>query len=294
MVIVAAVLGGGLCVAVLIVGLLLSAPAPAVIGQPPPSLNGAETVEIPSASGSRLHGWWLAGAIDGGTVVLMHGVRGNRLSMVARARVLHEHGFSVLLFDLQAHGESPGRRITFGKLEGLDTAAALRFVRERRPGGRVGVIGVSLGGAAALLAPGLLADALVLESVYPDIDAALANRLRANLGRVAGLVLTPVLTSAFEALLPSILGATPSELRPIDHIGRARVSILIASGALDAYTPLDEAKALFDRAAAPKRFWAVEGAGHVDLERYDTAQYWNVVLPFLDTYLRSAASIAKP
>ena len=149
--------------------------------------------------------------------MLMHGVRANRLRMVRCARALHEHGFAVLLFDLQAHGESPGRRITFGRLEALDAAVATRFVRSRLPGERVGAIGVSLGGAAAVLGPEPLeADALVLESVYPDIDAALANRLRAGLGRVAGPLLTPLLVPVFKLLLPPILGVTPDELRPID------------------------------------------------------------------------------
>ncbi len=115
--------------------------------------------------------------------------------MVDRARVLHEHGFSVLLFDFQASGESSGHRITFGKLEGLDAAAAVAFVRDRRPGERVGVIGTSLGGSAALLGPTPLAvDALVLEAVYPDMDAALSTRLRVRLGRFAGPLFTPLLT----------------------------------------------------------------------------------------------------
>ena len=251
-------------------------------------LPGAETVEIPSASGSLLHGWWAPGLHPGGgAVVLMHGVRANRLSMVRRARALHEHGFAVLLFDLQAHGESPGRRITFGRLEALDAAAAIRFVRSRVPGERVGAIGVSLGGAAAVLSPEPLeVAALVLESVYPDIDAALANRLRAGLGRVAGPLLTPLLVPVFKLLLPPILGVTPDELRPIDRIGMAKAPLFIISGTVDDRTPLIEARALFEHAPEPKRFWAVQGAAHVDLERYDADQYWRNVLPFLIQYLR--------
>lgn len=275
--------GAGLCAAVLAVGLALSSPAPAAIGPPPPTLPGAETVEIPSASGSTLHGWWIPGTVPGGgAVVLMHGVWENRQRMVPRARILHQHGFAVLLFDLQAHGESPGRRITFGRLEGMDAAAAVQFVRSRLPDERVGAIGVSLGGAATVLGPEPLpVDALVLESVYPDIDAALSNRLRAGLGRVAGRLFTPLLTPVFELLLPPILGVTPDELRPIDHIGSATAPLLVASGTVDDRTPLNEARALFDHARDPKRFWAVQGAAHVDLERYGSDQCWNNVLPFL-------------
>lgn len=277
-------LGAGLCAAVLAVGLMLSSPKPIVIGPPPASLPDTEIVEISSKSGSALHGWWVPGKVPGGgAVVLLHGVWENRLRMFSRAVVLHRNGFSVLLVDLQAHGESPGRRITFGKNEGLDAAATVQFVRDRLPGEQIGVIGVSLGGAAALLGPKPLdVQALVLESVYPDIDAALANRLRTALGPVAGPLLTPILSPLFERLLPPILGVEPAELRPIDRIGSATASILLLSGTEDDRTPLTEAHALFDAAPQPKRFVAVLGAAHVDLERFDRDGYWKEVLPFLN------------
>src|ERR1700742_3316453 len=65
----------GLCISVLAVGLYLSSPSSTVIGQPPATLPGAEPVEIPSASGSVLRGWWLPNnQPGGGAIVLMHGV----------------------------------------------------------------------------------------------------------------------------------------------------------------------------------------------------------------------------
>jgi fermentation-respiration switch protein FrsA (DUF1100 family) len=278
----------GLCAAVLLVGLQLSAPAMRPVGPPPADLPGAEAVEIPSPAGAPLRGWWVPGTTPrGGAVVLLHGVWENRRRMVPRARVLHAEGFAVLLLDLPAHGESPGPRITFGQREGEGVAAALRFARGRAPGERVGVIGVSLGGAATLLGPApLAADAIVLESVYPTIDAALLNRLRAGLGPVLGPVMGPALAPVFKLLLPPVLGVRPEELRPIDRIGAARAPLLIASGTADDRTTLAEARALFSRAPEPKRFWAAEGAAHVDLERFAPEEYWRRVLPFLTENLR--------
>jgi fermentation-respiration switch protein FrsA (DUF1100 family) len=277
----------GLSGSVLIVGLLLSWPNQTTIGQPPPGLPNAWAVLIPSGSGSVLSGWWIAGRRGGGCVILMHGVRANRLSMVRRAERLHQKGFAVLLFDFQAHGDSAGRTITFGHLEALDAVAAVVFARQRTPGERLGVIGVSLGGAAALLGTEPLpVDAMVLESVYPDIDVALGNRLRTHLGPVIGPVFAPVLTPMFELLLPPILGVRPSELRPIDHIAAVTAPLLIASGTLDAHATIAEAEALFARAREPRQFWAVAGAPHVDLERYDPDSYWQVVLPFITRYVQ--------
>jgi uncharacterized protein len=137
----------------------------------------------------------------------MHGIHSNRLSMVRRARLLNAAGFSVLLFDFQAHGESTGARITFGHLEAEDAGSAVAFVRARLPNERIGAIGTSLGGAAALLGPHPLpVNALVLESVYSDIAPAITNRLRAVLGPSLGGIAAPTLEYLFELLLPPVLG----------------------------------------------------------------------------------------
>ena len=273
----------GLCGSVLAVGMHLSAPRFAVIGKAPAALSDAESVAIQSDGGATLSGWWLpARRPGGGAVVLMHGVWENRLSLVKRATVLNENGFAVLLFDFQGHGGSGGRHITYGHLESLDAAAAGGFVRRRVPDERVGAIGVSLGGAAALLgAKPLDVDGLVIESVYADIDSALVNRLRVGLGRFAGPLFAPVLGPAFKVLLPPILGVTPNQLRPIDHVANVRAPLLVASGTADDRTPIAEAEAVFRKAPEPKRFWAVPDAAHVDLERHDPDEYWRTVLPFL-------------
>jgi len=279
----------GLIGAVLLAGLLLSAPSRAALGPPPDSLSSAEPVGIPSASGSLLQGWWLPGRRGAGAVVLMHSVHGNRLGMVRRARLLADRGTAVLLFDFQAHGKSEGRRITFGKLEALDAAAAVHFARDRAPGERVGALGISLGGAAALLGPAPLdVDALVLESVYPDIDAALANRLRAALGSIVGPVAAPVLAPLFKLLLPPILGMRPAELRPVDRIGEVRAPVLVAAGTADDRTTLAESQDLFAHVRAPGTFWPVPGARHEDLQRFDPVEHERVVLAFLDLHLRQA------
>jgi fermentation-respiration switch protein FrsA (DUF1100 family) len=269
-------------------GLIASRPARVAIGPPPPDLH-AEDVAMSSKSGAMLRGWFMAGRPGSGAMVLLHGVRSNRLSMVERARLLNAEGFSVLLFDLQAHGESTGTRITFGRLEAMDAAAAVAFMRGRVPGERVGALGTSLGGAAALLgAEPLPVDALVVESVYPDIDAAIANRIRATLGRRLGRLLTPPLAWVFMRVLPPVLDLDPATLRPIDRIAQARTPILVASGSDDRYTTIGEATAMFDRAPDPKLFWAVTGAGHVDLEAFDSAEYRRRVLPFLTQALQGA------
>jgi predicted alpha/beta-fold hydrolase len=111
----------------------------------PAGFEGTE-VSFASESGAVLRGNLLKGTPGRGVVILMHGVRGHRGEMAGHAEFLHKAGYSVLLFDFQAHGESSGSRITSGYLESMDARAAVDFVRREFPGEKVGVLGVSLGG----------------------------------------------------------------------------------------------------------------------------------------------------
>lgn len=267
----------GFIAASLWMGDKLAEPVLWTIGPPPPDFP-AETVHIPSPSGSNLAGWWIEGTPGRGAVILMHGVRADRASMLDRARFLHRAGWSVLLFDFQAHGESPGEHITFGALESRDARAAVDFVRSRLPGERIGALGSSLGGAAILLAdPPLPVDTVVLESVYPTVEEATENRIRMRLGLLASL-LTPVLL----VQLGPRLGFSPGDLRPIDGIGRLKAPVLVISGAEDRHTTRAESERLFGAAREPKDLWVIPGAAHVDLHRFAGPVYERRILDFLE------------
>jgi fermentation-respiration switch protein FrsA (DUF1100 family) len=264
-----------------IAGSEASAPAPVRIGAPPSDLP-VEAVTIPSGSGSRLAGWFIPGEPHDGAILLMHGVRANRLEMVDRARFFHGLGFAVLLFDFQAHGESPGQSITFGYLEARDARAAFDFLRRKAPGERIGVDGLSLGGASAVLAdPPLEADAMVLEAVYGSFDAAVGNRLAVRLGPL-GRYLTPLLTWQVEPRL----GFDPALLAPAARIGRLHAPLLLIAGGDDRLASLDEARLLYANASEPKTLWIVPGAGHQDFQRYARDEFERRVGDFFKERLR--------
>lgn len=254
------------------------------VGDLPPDLNG-QPVEIPSSSGEMLRGWLVSPAKFGGFdvkaagprgVVLMHGLRANRVTMLDRTRFLTAAGYSVLLFDFQAHGESTGDTITFGYIESKDARAAVDFMKLKYPNGPVGVVGVSMGGAAALLAsPKLDVDAMVLEEVYPDIKTAIADRFQMALGGWAR-ILTPLLSLQMKPRL----GVSADQMRPIDRMSQIQVPKLIIAGSEDRHTTIEESRALFDAAAEPKQFWVVQGASHTDMCSFAPAEYRDRILAF--------------
>jgi uncharacterized protein len=264
-----------------ILGEFLTHPVRHAIGSIPTDLQSRNTQSIvfTSNSGRPVKGWFIPGKPGRGAIVLFHPVRGDRRSLLNRARLLSEDGYSVLLFDFQAHGESPGDLISFGYFERLDAQAAVKWLRAKLPGEKIGGLGVSLGGAAALLAD-LDLDAWVLEMVYPSIDQAIGNRLGRVLGPI-GWGLRPLLTVQCRLRF----GVDAEVLRPIDHIHRITSPKLLIAGSLDQHTPLVEAQSLFDAAVEPKEFWIRSGAKHVDLYEVDRASYRQRVLAFFDRSL---------
>jgi pimeloyl-ACP methyl ester carboxylesterase len=265
-------------------GCVMARPARSIVGNAPSGLS-AQTVDFPSRSGSVIRAWLAPGRVGAGAVLLLHGMGGNRASMLGRARFLHRAGYTVLAPDFQAHGESPGQHITFGELESLDAEAALAFLRAVAPGERVGIIGVSMGGAATLVgAKPLAVDALVLESVYPTFRDAVADRLNTWLGPLGflGTAMTPTLIQ----LVGPRIGVDPARLRPIDAIGNVGEPLLLIAGTDDHYTRLSESRALYARAQSPKELWEVIGAGHEDLHAYTPVEYERRVGGFLAMHLR--------
>ncbi len=262
------------------IGFYLSYPNQVHIDKPQSTLN-LEKVTFPNKSGAVLHGWYIQGIQNKAGVLLLHGVRSNRLQMLNRAIVLNKQGYSILLFDFQAHGESIGEKITFGYLEALDAEAGFSYLKQRINGNKIGVIGVSLGGAAALLGDVKKeADAMVLESVYPTIEKAIENRLKIKLGDI-GAYLMPLM----KWQLKLQLGIDPNDLMPIEHMSESKGALLIIGGEKDQRTTLAETKMLYAQAKKPKALWIVKNAGHINIDRFMPKEYKERVLSFFKKYL---------
>jgi fermentation-respiration switch protein FrsA (DUF1100 family) len=268
------------------VGELLSGAAPTAVNTLSADFP-VEPVQIPVSAPSReenssVHGWLAQGVRGGGAVLLVHSIRSNRVEMMSRAQFLNEQGYTVLLIDLQAHGETPGDRITFGVRESEDVEAAAAYLRNSFPGERIAAIGVSLGAAAIVLAKNpLRLDAVVLESLHPTIKEAVENRLRLHLGQV-GPVFSPLLLSQ----LSFRLNTSPDELNPISRIGDLNAPLLLISGTDDRHTTVAEAERLFNAARQPKEIWIVPGGGHFNMHAYAGKEYEDRISDFLQWYLR--------
>jgi uncharacterized protein len=264
-------------------------PARHEFGLEPPHPPGTSIVTFASESNSLVQGWLSQGKPGQGVVMLLHGLESDRREMVPRAKFLLARGYSVLLFDFQAHGETRGARVTFGDLESRDVTAALQYLRHKLPNEKVGVLGVSLGAAAFVLADGRTpVAAVVLEQMYPTIERAVEIRTRTHIG-----LLAPIFAPLLMVEIQSRLKIPEAHLRPVDRMGKIGAPVLIIDGTRDSYTPVDDARELLAAAAPPKELWAVEGAKHVSLYGFAKDEYERRVGDFFGRYLTTTATLPE-
>jgi alpha-beta hydrolase superfamily lysophospholipase len=232
-----------------------------------------EDVRFPSKDGTNLAGWWVPAASPRGAVVLCHGYPSNRSDVLPAIPFLHEAGYDLLAFDFRRLGESEGKMTTIGLREPLDLHGAVTFAQSRRSG-LVGVLGISMGAATALLeaADDPRVAAVVADSPFADLAAQVPRRF--GRGAAAGLA------GRYAGWLGGrIIGERVGNASPLRAIPRiAPRPVLLIHGDADRVIPDADSRALYAAAGEPKQLWVVPGAGHVEAFGCERAEYERRVL----------------
>lgn len=187
---------------------------------------------LTAADGTPLAGWYIPAGSEVGAaapaVVLAHAEGANKSAMLNWATALHG-AYNLVLFDFRNHGQSGGDATTMGVREADDLHAVIDWLEKAKHPSAVAVLGVSMGGAAAIgeAAGDLRVDAVILDSTH----ATLANALQARLDR-DGYPLS--LPGAWSILLGGLLrtGEDMSSADPIQsvtHYGQ-RPMLIVAAG----------------------------------------------------------------
>lgn len=262
-------------------------------GEPPEGT--ARPVSFASSEdGTRLNGWYLPAPHPAPAPALLfcHGAWTGRRECLPLALQFHAAGYSVLCFDFRAHGESAGRYLTVGHHEAHDVLGAVAFLAaqpEVDPD-RIGVVGYSMGAAAAIRAaaasPAIAA--VVADSPYADFEDAVQYSFRQVVGRCVPRYPFAPLALGWARWLTRV---DPRRLRPVEAIGRlAPRPILLIHGQEDEIVPARHAAMLFDAADEPKELWLVPGATHVGARMEDPDAYFRRV----STFLRDALAEPRP
>jgi alpha-beta hydrolase superfamily lysophospholipase len=242
---------------------------------------------VRARDGAELRGWKVYPAKPNGDwVILFHGIADNRTGDSGHAEFLLRHGYSVVMMDSRAQGESGGDIETYGWKERYDTVAITDALYASERVRHLYALGVSLGAAIALQSA----------AVEPRIEAVAAEAPFSNLREVsydyAGLhagswlgktLLRPASIVAMKSVEKGG-GFKPEDVSPEKAVAERPFPVLLICGTRDATIPCRHAERIYKAATGPKELWIVQGAGHASALGQDPLEYESRVVSFFERY----------
>ncbi len=243
-----------------------------------------EIITLKTSDGYNIKASYVAGACDNSPAILfLHGNGARRDRFITHFREFNRASYAVMAIDFRGHGESDDAEKSYGIYESIDAHTAFGWLKDRQDDAKIGVVGVSLGGAAALIgeAGPLRADAMVLQAVFPDIRRAIGNRTKSLFGSVGGAMLEPFLS--YQSIIR--YGVWPSDISPVDAAKRYKGASLVIGGGNDQYTPAGETYELQNAINVSGKAWILDGYGHRGASGVRTDEYFDRTIGFFDQHL---------
>ncbi len=236
-------------------------------------------VKLPDMHGGRHT--WVFGRTDRppfkiadplGTILVLHGIYDSKESFSGVwGRIFAGAGYRTVLVDLRGHGRSTGQWMTYGVVEAQDVSQVITALEKRRLiVGKLGVFGISYGGAVAIetaaLDPRIKAVATMgafssLRDVVPPFGQHVVTR---RLGSFAWWFL--------KGMIPDVIDQAghaadfdPDQANPCMAIAHTTAPVLLLHGTADVNVPPSEAQTLYDAAQGPVRLVFIPGATHLGL-----------------------------
>lgn len=242
-----------------------------------------ENFEVSAGDGVVLRGWKARSPKPNSDwVLLFHGVSDNRAGMMAYAEFLLRDGYSVLMMDARAHGESNGAMATFGWLERNDTRAIADALFATENVHCFFLLGESMGASIALQSA----------AVEPRVMGVVAESAFANLREVsfdyAGLRLSSFLgRTLFRPASSMAMSAAEKEggfkvddVSPEKAVAARAFPVLLICGTSDRNVPARHTQRIFAAAMGPKEMWLVKGAQHTGALGTEPKEFERRVMSF--------------
>jgi len=216
-----------------------------------------DEVEFESRDGTALTGWFIPAVGRAvGTVIHFHGNAQNMSAHFSFVSWLPVRGFNLFVFDYRGYGRSEGKPEREGIYE--DCIAALVYVVNRPDVDpeRVVILGQSIGGAYAVA---VMQEEIARGVRAVAVDSSFYSYRLIVQDKIARIPVLSVLRRPLSRLV------IDDRLSPHLVVGRiSPAPILIIHGTDDRVVPFHHGKMLYDAAAQPKEFVAVEGGKHIE------------------------------
>jgi alpha-beta hydrolase superfamily lysophospholipase len=226
--------------------------------------------------------WYFPVENSKGVVILIHGYSnpGGKTQMMSHARYLHDAGYSTVVLDLRAFGESDGNKITLGVNEWKDVDAvfdAIKALPENKDK-KVGLLGISMGASTALVHAGIThkPDFVIASVPYADFDSLFHFQIQ-HAGFPSQLIYPFMQLSAILEL-----GKDYAQFTPKTVIKDIHVPVLLISAKQDDTVNSKDAVELYSLANQPKELWEIDSPH--DIFDSHPEEFKTRVLEFLGKY----------
>ena len=224
-----------------------------------------EDIHVEAKDGLRLHGTYFPQGEEKKVVLCFHGYTSEGMKdYLALSGYYLKKGYSMLLVDERAHGESEGEYIGFGCLDRQDALCWLDWILERC-GEDVEILmhGTSMGGATVLTASGLELPAQV-KGIISDCGFTSPKEVFTHvLNSMYHLPAFPAIPAA-DVINRRLAGYGMDECNAAREVRNATVPILVIHGDADTFVPVSMCEEIYENIASPKKKLIVEGAAHAE------------------------------
>lgn len=200
-------------------------------------------VAIPSARGKTLFGWFIPAGDCAPAMAVVHGWGGNAEMMLPLAGPLHAAGYALLFFDARCHGRSDDDSFASLPRFAEDLAHAVDWLARRSEidSGRIGVIGHSVGGAAALLLASQRHDLAAAVTLAAFAHPAAMMRRWLHARRIPYWPLGAYIL----CYVQRVIGHRFADIAPCHTIRAAGCPVLLVHGSDDETVPVSEAREIY-------------------------------------------------
>ena len=235
-----------------------------------------------SADGLRLHATWFPQGECKKIVICFHGYTSQGMKdYLGLSGYYLKNGYSMLLVDERAHGESEGKYIGFGCLDRIDALKWINWVL-RKCGENVEILlhGTSMGGATVLMMSSLELPAQV-KGIVSDCAFTSPKEVFSHvLKSMYHLPAFPVMNIS-NFLNKRFAGYGLDECNAAREVKKAKVPILFIHGSGDTFVPYSMCETMYENCASSKKKLIIEGAAHAECYYKDTDAYENALTEFI-------------
>ena len=244
-----------------------------------------QDIRMPSRFGYSLTGTFIPNQqTTDKTLIFLHGFSESRLAGLSYLNIYLNAGYNLLLVDSRAHGESGGQSVTWGVYEKHDVDQWVDWLRHRFPKGTIGMHGISMGAATALLHAGLNESNkrvafYIADSAYSDLESLLADQMSQRLqlpGNIPPQVLLPYANAVTYLRARFTFGAA-SPLRVVQQV---TTPVLYIHGEADRLVPASMSQQLYSMTKGQRQIQLFPRADHVSSIYTDRSRYRTVVQGF--------------